>query len=349
VPPVAYAIDEVFQGHRSPPGHPERPERLDAVREGLARAGFVERGAAVPVRRAKEEEIGLVHTAGYFADVARAVPGHSGYLDEDTYFSPGSWEAALAAAGAAVDLTRASLDGRFARGFGVVRPPGHHAEPDRAMGFCILNNVAIAAADARARGAARVAVVDWDVHHGNGTQAAFWRDPSVMYISTHQWPLYPGTGASGEIGAGEGRGTTINLPLPAGSGDAEYAAAFDDVIAPALRGYRPDLILISAGFDAFAADPIAGMRVSAAGYRRMAATLRRLADELCEGRLVAVLEGGYDLGGLTACVAETFDVLAAERAPEIVPAPGAPMREARAQIDATRRALAGFWGMPSCP
>jgi acetoin utilization deacetylase AcuC-like enzyme len=349
VPPVAYAIDEVFLGHRSPPGHPERPERLVAVREGLARAGFVERGAQLPVRRVKEEEIGLVHTAGYLTDVTRVVPGHSGYLDEDTFFSPGSWDAALAAAGVAVDLTRASLDGQHARGFGVVRPPGHHAEPDRAMGFCILNNVAIAAADARARGAARVAIVDWDVHHGNGTQAAFWRDPSVLYVSTHQSPLYPGTGMADEIGEGEGRGTTINLPLPAGSGDAEYAAAFDDVIVPALTAFAPDLILISAGYDAFSADPLAGMQVSAAGYRRMAACLRQVAESTSGGRLVAVLEGGYDLGGLTACVAETFDVLAAERAPDVAPAPGPAAPEARERIERTQRALAGYWGMPKCP
>jgi acetoin utilization deacetylase AcuC-like enzyme len=349
VPPVAYAIDEVFLGHRSPPGHPERPERLVAVRDGLVRAGFAARGKQVPVRRVREEEIGLVHTAAYLSDVTRAVPGHSGYLDEDTFFSPGSWEAALAAAGAAVDLTRASLDGQFARGFGVVRPPGHHAEPDRAMGFCILNNVAIAAACARARGAARVAIVDWDVHHGNGTQAAFWRDPSVMYISTHQSPLYPGTGMSDEIGEGEGRGTTINLPLPAGSGDAEYAAAFDEVIVPALIAFRPDLVLVSAGYDAYAEDPLAGMQVSPAGYRRMAACLRQVADLSCGGRVVAMLEGGYDLAGLTACVAETFDVLAAEHTPDVLPAPGPAAPEARERIERTRGALAGYWGMPTCP
>jgi acetoin utilization deacetylase AcuC-like enzyme len=349
VPSVAYAIDEVFLGHRSPPGHPERPERVLAVRDGLARAGFAERGAPLPVRRIKDEEIGLVHTAGYFDEIVRALPGHSGYLDEDTFFSPGSWDAALAAAGAAVDLARASLDGRHARGFGVVRPPGHHAEPDRAMGFCILNNVAIAAADARARGAARVAVVDWDVHHGNGTQNAFYGDPDVMYISTHQYPLYPGTGASSEIGEGAGRGATVNLPLPAGSGDAEYAAAFDQVIVPVLRAYKPDLILVSAGYDAFADDPLAGMRVTPAGYRRMATAVRQVAEEVCHGRVVAVLEGGYDLAGLTACVAETFDVLAAPHAPALPPAPGAPMAEARERIERTRHALAGYWGMPTCP
>src|SRR5262249_58681945 len=156
--------------------------------------------------------------------LSREVPGRTGYLDGDTFFSPGSWRAALAAAGSAIDLTRAVVDGRLRRGLAVVRPPGHHAEPDRAMGFCLFNNVAIAAAAARAAGCARVAVMDWDVHHGNGTQAAFWRDPTVMYLSTHQFPFYPGTGAATDIGEGAGAGTTVNVPLPAGSGDAQDPA-----------------------------------------------------------------------------------------------------------------------------
>jgi acetoin utilization deacetylase AcuC-like enzyme len=194
-----------------------------------------------------------------------------------------------------------------------------------------------------------VAIVDWDVHHGNGTQAAFWRDPAVMYISTHQSPLYPGTGMADEIGEGEGRGTTINLPLPAGSGDAEYAAAFDEIIVPALVAFKPDLVLVSAGYDAYSEDPLAGMQVSAAGYRRMAASVRQVAELTCGGRVVAVLEGGYDLDGLTACVAETFDVLAAVHAPDVAPAPGPAAAEARDRIERTRRALAGYWGMPTCP
>jgi acetoin utilization deacetylase AcuC-like enzyme len=214
------------------------------------------------------------------------------------------------------------------------------------MGFCIFNNVAIAAAAARARGAARVAVVDWDVHHGNGTQAAFWRDPGVMYVSTHQFPLYPGTGAAREIGEGPGAGTTVNVPLPPGAGDADYAAAFDEIVAPALRAYRPDLILVSAGFDAYAADPLASMRVSAAGYRRMAAVLRAVADEVCGGRLVAVLEGGYDLGGLDACAGEVFDVLAAEAAAPIAPAPAPATDETRQRLAAVKAALAPHWRLP---
>jgi acetoin utilization deacetylase AcuC-like enzyme len=264
--------------------------------------------------------------------------------------SPKSWQAALTAIGAANAAVDDVFTGKADNVFVAARPPGHHAEKTTAMGFCLFNNAAIAARYAQRKyGAERVAIVDWDVHHGNGTQAAFYRDPSVMYVSTHQSPLYPGTGMADEIGEGEGRGTTINLPLPAGAGDAEYAAAFDDVIVPALTAFAPDLILISAGYDAFSADPLAGMQVSAAGYRRMAACLRRVADRTSGGRLVAVLEGGYDLGGLTACVAETFDVLAAERAPDVAPAPGPAAPEARERIERTQRALAGYWGMPKCP
>jgi len=336
---VGLVIDDVFLGHHASGLHPERPERLLAIGRALRGVGAAEKSERLPVRPAREEELGLVHTSSYISDLARTVPGNSGYLDEDTFFSPGSWDAALAAAGAAVDCTAAVVAGRLRRALAVVRPPGHHAEPDRAMGFCLLNNVAVAAAAARAAGLARVAVVDWDVHHGNGTQAAFYADPTVMYLSTHQFPFYPGTGASTEIGEGAGAGTTVNVPLPAGSGDAEYGAAFDRVILPALRAFRPELILVSAGFDAFAGDPLAQMRVSVSGYRRMAAQIQAAADEMCEGRLVLALEGGYDLDGLGACAAATFELLCQERAP-IGEAPASHSETALRNIAATQRALA---------
>jgi acetoin utilization deacetylase AcuC-like enzyme len=344
---VGYVVDDVFLGHQPLGPHPERPDRLRAVRDGLAAAGLATRGHAITTRRATDVELGLVHTASYLADVAKIVPGRSGYLDEDTYYSPGTWEAALAAAGAAIDLTRASISGQAPRGFGVVRPPGHHAEPDRAMGFCLFNNVAIAAVAARQAGCARVAVLDWDVHHGNGTQHAFYDDPSIMYLSTHQYPFYPGTGASEETGAGAGKGTTVNVPLPAGSGDAEYSAAFDEVVIPALRGFRPEIILVSAGFDAFAGDPLAQMEVTPSGYRGLAARVRRVADEVCAGRLVMILEGGYDLMGLSQCTGAAFEILAGDPPSAPAPAPAAVkiMADARANIDATKRALAGAWGI----
>jgi acetoin utilization deacetylase AcuC-like enzyme len=207
------------------------------------------------------------------------------------------------------------------------------------MGFCLFNNVAVAAAAARAAGCSRVAVVDWDVHHGNGTQDAFYADPTVMYVSTHQYPFYPGTGAAGEIGEGAGVGTTVNLPLPAGSGDAEYAAVFDEIIVPALRWFRPDLVMVSAGYDAFVDDPLAGMRVSIEGFRRMARAVRAVADEVAGGRMVCVLEGGYDLRGVADGVAATFEIL--DEASVQAPAASSSnvSHGARAAIEAARRAL----------
>jgi acetoin utilization deacetylase AcuC-like enzyme len=204
------------------------------------------------------------------------------------------------AAGGTVALVDALIDGPHKQGVALVRPPGHHARPDHAMGFCLLNNVAIAAAHARARGLARVAIVDWDVHHGNGTQDAFAADPSVLYVSTHQFPFYPGTGAVLEVGSGEGKGFTVNVPLTAGGGDAVYRAAFERVILPVLAEYKPELILVSAGFDASARDPLAEMTLSADAFGWMGRALRKAADRDAQGRIALVLEGGYDLVALEA-------------------------------------------------
>ena len=211
---VGLVIDELFLEHRSDEVHPERPERLLAIGQALADSGLGGRATRVPVRAVTDEELGRVHDAALIELLEKNLPGRSGYLDGDTYYSPGSWRAARAAAAAAVDLVTAALSGEHPRGLAAVRPPGHHATPSRPMGFCIFNNVAVAAAAARAAGCARVAVVDWDVHHGNGTQDAFYADPTVMYVSTHQYPFYPGSGAAAEIGEGAGTGTTVNLPLP---------------------------------------------------------------------------------------------------------------------------------------
>jgi acetoin utilization deacetylase AcuC-like enzyme len=303
-------MDEVFLGHRGPEGHPERPERLVSVARALRAAGL-EREQRVPVRAATDAEIGLVHAPGYFDDI-RTIDGKRGYLDEDTFFSPESFGAARAAAGAAIDLVLGAIRGEHPRGLAVIRPPGHHALADRAMGFCLFNNAAIAAAAARAGGCARVAIVDWDAHHGNGTQAIFWRDPTVLYASTHQFPFYPGTGAANETGDGEGAGATVNVPMPEGAGDEQFARAFDQVIIPALRRFRPELIVVSAGYDAWDGDPLAGLRLSTAGYRALAERVVAAADELAGGRVVCLLEGGYDLDGLAACVAGTYQVLRGE-------------------------------------
>ena len=235
------------------------------------------------------------------------------------------------------------LAGALDHGISVVRPPGHHATRDRAMGFCLLNNVAAAAAAARAAGAARVAIVDWDVHHGNGTQDIFWDDPNVLYLSVHQYPYYPGTGAPSELGGPAAIGATINVGLPSGAGDTDYAAVFDHVFLPALAKFRPDLVLVSAGFDAFEHDPLAGMRVTHAGFAAMAQRLRALADRHAAGRIVAVLEGGYDLDGLAGGMTQVLGALVGPPAPKLehhVISPLPAVGGVRAAIDATLAAHA---------
>ena len=308
---LGYVLDEVFLSHRAPSGHPERPARAEAVRDALTTAGIASRGTRITTRAATDEELARVHGAAYLDELARVVPGKTGWLDADTYYSPGTWEAARAAAGATTQLALDVLAGRFSQGISVVRPPGHHATRDRAMGFCLLNNVAAAAAAARAAGAARVAILDWDVHHGNGTQDIFWTDPSVLYLSVHQFPFYPGTGAPTEIGGAGGIGATVNVGLPSGCGDVEYAAVFDHVFLPKLAQFKPDVLLISAGFDAFQHDPLAGMKVTHAGFAAMAQRLRAAADRWSGGRVVAVLEGGYDLDGLSGGMSAVLQAFAA--------------------------------------
>ena len=340
---LGYVLDEIFgtstAGHRAPSGHPERPARVDAVRDALYQAGIAERGARLELRAASDEELARVHAGGYLDDLVRQVPGQSGWLDADTYYSPGTWDAATLAAGSTSQLAIDILDGRYTQGLAVVRPPGHHATRDRAMGFCLLNNAAIAAAAARARGAARVAIIDWDVHHGNGTQDIFWDDPDVLYLSVHQYPYYPGTGKPTETGGAGAPGATINVGLPGGSGDAEYLAVFDRVFVPALARFRPDLVLISAGFDAFQHDPLASMRVTEAGFAQMARRLRAIAEQVSDGRIMAVLEGGYDLQGLSGGMTAVLDALTApaERLPTAAPMPANPV--ARAAIEGTLAAL----------
>lgn len=342
---LGFVLDDVFLGHRAPSGHPERPARAEAVRDALLAAGIAGRGRHVGTRMVTDEELVRVHAPAYLEELAKAVPGKTGWLDADTYFSPGTWDAARLAAGATTQLATEVMDGALSQGISVVRPPGHHATRDRAMGFCLYNNVAIAAAAARARGAARVAIVDWDVHHGNGTQDIFWDDPTVMYLSVHQYPYYPGTGAPTEVGGPNAKGATVNVGLPGGSGDVEYAAAFDHVFLPAITQFKPDLILVSAGFDAFQHDPLAGMRVTHEGFAAMAQRLRGLADRICGGRIVAVLEGGYDLDGLAGGMTRVLSAFAAPGAilTGTSPLPAHPV--ARAAIEGTLAAHAAA-GVP---
>lgn len=292
---LALVDDPLFAQHVAPAGHPERAERLHAARVAVARAELQAQRAELRARRASDDELVRVHSERYLTELGQSA-GRSGYFDADTYYTPASVDAARTASGAALVLTDALLDGVAQLGVAIVRPPGHHARPDSAMGFCLLNNVAVAAAHARSRGVERVAIVDFDVHHGNGTQEAFYADPSVLYVSLHQFPFYPGSGAAEETGAGEGRGYTVNVPLSAGAGDAVYGAAIERIVAPVLESYRPELLLFSAGFDAHQRDPLAQMEMTEAGFKQLVRrTLGALGPAVPVGLL---LEGGYDLAGL---------------------------------------------------
>ncbi len=329
--------DPLFLQHLTGPGHPERPERLTAILDVLARAPLAGAQLRTPAP-ATREELALAHTASFLAEL-EGVRGRAAQLDEDTATSPASVDAAVLAAGAAVQATRAVLRGEAANAFALVRPPGHHAEATHAMGFCLLNNAAIAAEVALKEGASRVAVLDWDVHHGNGTQHSFYGRRDVLYLSSHQFPFYPGTGAPTEIGTGEGAGYTVNCALPGGQGDGDYGAVFHELFLPVLQAYRPELILVSAGFDPHAADPLGGMRVTERGFAAMCAALRALAASACGGKLVLLLEGGYSLEGLSQSVHACVEVLTG-RSDEFPGGAGPATQDA---IAASRAALAPYW------
>jgi acetoin utilization deacetylase AcuC-like enzyme len=273
---------------------------LEAITARLEASDVRERLVRLPAPLVDRKWLETVHTPRHVDRLAQVAPeqGHV-YLDADTPMAPGSYRAALQAVGGTLAAIDAVMDGRVANAFCAVRPPGHHAEPSRAMGFCLFNNVAVGARYIQQRyGLARVLIVDWDVHHGNGTQAAFYNDPTVLYVSLHQYPWYPGTGSVEEVGAGPGEGYTLNLPMAAGRGDDEYLAAFDLRIRPVVRDFAPDFVLISAGFDAHRDDPLAMMAVTEFGYRTMTAFVKAWAADTARGRVVSCLEGGYNLSAL---------------------------------------------------
>ena len=316
MPRSAIVTDSVFLKHQPGPYHPESPQRLKTL---LDLAGEVAGSGAgydlLPLRVAVQEELELCHGTDYI-DLVRSTSEHNQFaLDGDTITCRDSFGVALMAVGGFLQVLDAVAASDYANGFTMVRPPGHHALRDRAMGFCLFNTVAIGARYLqKAHGARRVAIVDWDVHHGNGSQDAFYDDPSVLFLSTHQYPYYPGTGAADEVGSGKGEGYTVNVPLPAGCGDAEYLAVFREVIVPAIERYEPDWLLVSAGFDSHRDDPLAAMAVTEQGFGVMADALLELARKHAGGRIAFLLEGGYDLSALRNSVATVLDRMRTEDA-----------------------------------
>jgi acetoin utilization deacetylase AcuC-like enzyme len=302
--------DDIYLEHITSDYHPERPERLRAVYAVLEDQELQENTVRLEPREATAEEIQWIHTESYYQSIESTRDCGHLQLDPDTHVSSQSYRAAKLAAGGLCVLVEAVCSGDPRNGFALVRPPGHHAEASRGMGFCIYNNVAIAARYAQHRNLAeKVLIVDWDLHHGNGTQHAFESDPTILYFSSHQFPYYPGTGRPDEVGKGKGEGYTVNVPLPGGQGDGDFVRIYEEVLEPIARQFQPDLVLVSAGFDTYFQDPLGGMGVTEEGYAEITRLLMRIADSCCQGRIVLTLEGGYDLKGLAGSVKRVIQVL----------------------------------------
>ena len=352
---VAIVRDPIYLKHSNGPMHPEGPERLVTIDRMLSEFSLKESLIDIAPRDATFEELAWIHEESYIRRIEQTQERGFTVLDPDTSATSDSYAAALRAAGGTIAATEAVLGGSHPAAFAFVRPPGHHAEADRAMGFCLFNNVAVAAMYAlRKHGLKRVLIVDWDVHHGNGTMHSFYETDEVLYFSVHQYPHYPGTGRTDEIGRGAGQGFTVNVPLYGGQGDAEYLYVFRELLVPVARAYAPQLILVSAGFDTHRNDPLAGMQLSSDAYGRMAAVLQQLSGECCPGRLAFTLEGGYDhaaLGeGISAVLSNLINGPDHGRAAQ--PGDGEPGKvevETRQIAQELRRLLAPYWTALSSP
>jgi acetoin utilization deacetylase AcuC-like enzyme len=308
---IGLVLDPVFERHDTREGHPERPARLARIREVLTARGLAGRCVPMPVTPATDAALHRVHDPDHVRRVEQACSSGELFLDSmDTAIGPDSARIARLAAGSLAALSAEVARGRLDGGLAVVRPPGHHAERDLAMGFCLFNNVAVAAGTLRAECAIeRVLIVDWDVHHGNGTQHIFEEDPSVFYYSSHQMPLYPGTGRAEERGKGRGAGATLNVPLRPGDGDDRFLAGLTALLVPAMEAFRPEFVLVSAGFDAHRADPLGGLSVSTEAFAEATRIVRGIADRHASGRVVSALEGGYDLEALAESTAVHLETL----------------------------------------
>ncbi|HUT68202.1 MAG TPA: histone deacetylase [Dehalococcoidales bacterium] len=303
-----YVYDPIYLEHDTG-GHPESPRRLEAVISDLDWKGIRQQLKAVPARPATLDELTTVHQAEYISRIEAYCRHGGGWWDADTLMSAGSYKAALYAAGGGIAAVEAVMKRDVPCAYALVRPPGHHATKNNAMGFCLFNNIAIAANYAlKTYKMERVLIIDFDVHHGNGTQEAFAHNSYVLYISMHQYPLFPGTGHLNDTGQGIGGGTAINIPLPAGCGDNEYKLVFDEIVIPATRRFNPEIILVSAGYDGHWADEMSNMRLTLDGYYYLTRIIKQLADELCVGKTVYYLEGGYNLKVLSCAVNATFNI-----------------------------------------
>jgi len=300
---------DLYLNHDAGDWHPESPKRLEVIHRYLD-SNQLPGVEFLKPRPATRDEITLIHGQKHYDIIAQTASRPKCYLDADTQTCEHSFEAALFAAGGLILLVDKVLNGELKNGFALVRPPGHHAEANRAMGFCLFNNIAIAAAWAlKERGLSRLLIVDWDLHHGNGTQHSFYNDPRVLYFSTHLYPFYPGTGSFTEIGKGEGKGYTVNVPMSSKHDDKDFVAVYQKIVQPLINTYRPEMILVSAGFDTHMSDPMQGMAVTPEGYAAMTRILKTMAEKICDGRLVLVLEGGYHFMGQAESVMKVIEVL----------------------------------------
>ena len=320
---------------------------MDAAARAVATPNLAEKLTALEPRVAEREEVLLVHTQRHFEEVMETRGQEQTYLDNDTVTSPESADTALLAVGSVLSAVDAVMDGEVNNAFAFVRPPGHHAKPDKAMGFCLFNNISVAALHAiRTRGLKRVLIVDFDLHHGNGTQTAFYTSPEVLYVSTHQWPHYPGTGSLEETGREAGEGFTLNAPMSAGMGDAEYLSIFRSIIGPVAREYAPQLVLVSAGFDSYFRDPLGSMGLTERGYAALTREILSISDATCGGKAVFALEGGYHLPGLEQSTVSVLEVMAGFSQGEENCEPGSQAKfekQAKSLMAAIRETHSRFW------